>query len=148
VAARVALESYSDIVQNVLVVDLDVHQGNGTAAIFENDENVFTFSLHAVGKGNQLHPHAFHRTHKKSHHHTQNKQDKNYPWKSRMQSDLDVAVGDISDAEYNAAVQSALEKIEQMLRDAGRSPDLVFFQAGVDPLEQDRLGRLNITREV
>jgi acetoin utilization deacetylase AcuC-like enzyme len=37
-------------VQKVLVVDLDVHQGNGTAEIFQNDPDVFTFSMH--GKGN------------------------------------------------------------------------------------------------
>ncbi|MEM9546861.1 MAG: histone deacetylase [Bacteroidota bacterium] len=32
--------------QKVLIVDLDVHQGNGTAKIFENDDRVFTFSMH------------------------------------------------------------------------------------------------------
>jgi len=33
-------------IQKILIVDLDVHQGNGTARIFENDERVFTFSMH------------------------------------------------------------------------------------------------------
>ena len=36
----------NNLVTKVLVVDLDVHQGNGTAKIFENDSNVFTFSMH------------------------------------------------------------------------------------------------------
>lgn len=38
------------LVGKVLIVDLDVHQGNGTAEIFRNDASVFTFSMH--GKGN------------------------------------------------------------------------------------------------
>ena len=38
------------IANSILVVDLDVHQGNGTAEIFENDSRVFTFSMH--GKSN------------------------------------------------------------------------------------------------
>ena len=37
-------------VKNVLIIDLDVHQGNGTAAIFQDNSNVFTFSMH--GKNN------------------------------------------------------------------------------------------------
>ena len=38
------------LVKKILIVDLDVHQGNGTAEIFQNDDSVFTFSMH--GKGN------------------------------------------------------------------------------------------------
>ena len=37
-------------IEKILIVDLDVHQGNGTAEIFKNDASVFTFSLH--GKNN------------------------------------------------------------------------------------------------
>jgi acetoin utilization deacetylase AcuC-like enzyme len=40
----------NNIVQKILIVDLDVHQGNGTAKLFENNNNVFTFSMH--GKNN------------------------------------------------------------------------------------------------
>ncbi len=47
VAASVAMKSYESV-QNILVIDLDVHQGNGTASIFAENANVFTFSLHAV----------------------------------------------------------------------------------------------------
>lgn len=39
-----------DLAKNILIVDLDVHQGNGTAEIFQNDAAVFTFSMH--GRGN------------------------------------------------------------------------------------------------
>lgn len=38
------------LAKKILIVDLDVHQGNGTAEIFQNDPSVFTFSMH--GKGN------------------------------------------------------------------------------------------------
>ncbi|MHB0756416.1 histone deacetylase family protein [Polaribacter sp. M15] len=41
---------HKDLVDKILIVDLDVHQGNGTAEIFRNDTSVFTFSMH--GKGN------------------------------------------------------------------------------------------------
>ena len=51
----------------ILVIDLDVHQGNGTAKIFEDDPRVITFSAHGAG---------------------------NYPWKTKMRSDHDVDVPD------------------------------------------------------
>jgi acetoin utilization deacetylase AcuC-like enzyme len=38
----------SKLASSVLIVDLDVHQGNGTAQIFENESRVFTFSMHGV----------------------------------------------------------------------------------------------------
>jgi len=44
IAARVLQKS--ELVKQVLIVDLDVHQGDGTAFIFQNDPNVFTFSMH------------------------------------------------------------------------------------------------------
>jgi len=39
---------HQKLVSKVLVVDLDVHQGNGTAQIFRNDDRVFTFSMHGA----------------------------------------------------------------------------------------------------
>jgi acetoin utilization deacetylase AcuC-like enzyme len=44
VSAGVAMAEYG--IERVLVLDLDVHQGNGTAAIFENDPRVVTFDMH------------------------------------------------------------------------------------------------------
>jgi acetoin utilization deacetylase AcuC-like enzyme len=68
----------------ILIVDLDVHQGNGTAEIFQNDPNVFTFSMHG---------------------------DNNYPLK-KEQSDLDVALKDgIDDAEYLYLLEKSLATI-------------------------------------
>jgi acetoin utilization deacetylase AcuC-like enzyme len=115
VAARVAQEEYQ--VGKCLVIDLDVHQGNGTAEIFTNDETVFTWSVHG---------------------------DKNYPWKSRVASNLDTPLpDDVTGDEYLDEVEKGLTYLENNVQDY----DIVFYQAGVDPLSYDRLGRLNLTRE-
>jgi acetoin utilization deacetylase AcuC-like enzyme len=58
--------------EKILIVDLDVHQGNGTAEIFQHDDSVFTFSMHGAG---------------------------NYPFK-KEQSNLDIAVPDGSENDY------------------------------------------------
>ncbi|MDC6167323.1 histone deacetylase family protein [Paucibacter sp. XJ19-41] len=68
----------------VLVIDLDVHQGNGTAAIFRDDESVFTFSMHGA---------------------------KNFPFRKEA-SDLDVELPDgCSDEPYLAALDQALDQV-------------------------------------
>ena len=68
----------------ILIVDLDVHQGNGTAEIFQNDDSVFTFSMHGAG---------------------------NYPFKKEV-SDLDIAVPDGSgDAVYLDLLKEALPQL-------------------------------------
>ena len=68
----------------VAVIDLDVHQGNGTARIFQGDESVFTLSLHG---------------------------DKNFPFKKEF-SDLDVSLPDgCGDADYAAALDHALDEM-------------------------------------
>ncbi|WP_310386068.1 histone deacetylase [Roseateles sp.] len=101
---------------SVLVIDLDVHQGNGTAAIFRDDPSVFTFSMHGA---------------------------KNFPARKEV-SDLDVELPDgCGDAEYMAALEAALERIWTL--QGQTPPDLVFYLAGADPHEGDRLGRLKLT---
>ena len=111
VAARVLQRD--GLAARVLVVDCDVHQGHGTAAIFRDDPNVFTFSMHGAH---------------------------NFPFK-KQHSDLDVALEDrAGDAEY-------LRLLERHLDDAlaRHEPDVVFYLAGADPHEGDRLGRLRMT---
>jgi acetoin utilization deacetylase AcuC-like enzyme len=44
IAAQYLLDK--NLVQRVMIIDCDVHQGNGTASIFENESRVFTFSMH------------------------------------------------------------------------------------------------------
>lgn len=82
VAAGVLLKE--QLAKNILFIDLDVHQGNGTADIFQNEERVFTFSMH--GKNN-------------------------YPFK-KEQSSLDIALEDnISDVEYLQLLNTHLQQI-------------------------------------
>lgn len=100
-------------VSTVLVVDLDVHQGDGTAEIFADEPRVFTFSLHA---------------------------EKNYPAR-KVPSRYDFALPDaVRDAAYLECLDDALGRIAEAL-----SPDIVFYNAGVDPHVHDRLGRLSLT---
>lgn len=68
----------------ILIVDLDVHQGNGTAEIFQNDDRVFTFSMH--GKSN-------------------------YPFKKEV-SDLDIPLPDsCKDDEFLSELEQNLPKL-------------------------------------
>jgi len=94
------------------VLDLDVHQGDGTAAIFENDPAVLTISLHG---------------------------EHNFPFR-KQRSQIDIALPDgTDDARY-------LDHLEQVLPEIiSYNPNIVFYQAGVDALSCDRLGRLALT---
>lgn len=99
----------------VAVIDLDVHQGNGTARIFRQDPSVFTLSMHGA---------------------------KNFPFR-KEQSDLDIDLPDgCTDGLYLSQLQDALAQLE-----ARCSPDVVFYLAGADPHEGDRLGRLKLSFE-
>jgi acetoin utilization deacetylase AcuC-like enzyme len=113
VAARTLLAD--GLIGKALVVDLDVHQGDGTASILEHDPRVVTLSVHC-------------RT--------------NFPAR-KQQSDLDVALdAGVGDAQYLAVVESLLPSVLDRVR-----PDLVFYNAGVDPHVDDRLGRLALSDE-
>ena len=100
----------------VAVIDLDVHQGDGTAAIFAGDASVFTLSLHGEG---------------------------NFPFR-KAASDLDVPLADgCGDADYLAALGAALSGL---WREHAAWPfELAFYLAGADPHEGDRLGRLKLS---
>ena len=113
VAVAAALLLAEGLVGRVLVVDLDVHQGDGTAAIFAGDPRVVTFSIHCRA---------------------------NFPAR-KQQSDLDLALdAGTGDADYLAAVAGLVPALLDRVR-----PDLVFYNAGVDPHGDDRLGRLAMT---
>jgi acetoin utilization deacetylase AcuC-like enzyme len=100
----------------VALIDLDVHQGNGSAAIFRDDPTVFTLSLHG---------------------------ERNFPFRKEA-SDLDVPLPDgCQDAEYLAALDGALETL--WARHGDTPPGLLFYLAGADPHEGDRLGRLKLS---
>jgi acetoin utilization deacetylase AcuC-like enzyme len=101
------------LVRRVLIVDLDVHQGDGTAVIFQQEPNVFTFSMHCGV---------------------------NFPG-TKQQSDLDVPLAEgMEDGEY---LQTLDRYLPDLLRDF--QPDLVVYDAGVDPHSGDLLGKLALT---
>ena len=101
--------------KSILIIDLDVHQGNGTAQIFENEPNVFTFSMHAAN---------------------------NFPFR-KEQSDLDIPLPDgIVGEDYLQLLKDALPNLI-----AQQKPDFIFYLAGADVLQSDKLGKLGLTRE-
>ena len=100
----------------IVVIDLDVHQGDGTASIFAGDASVFTLSLHG---------------------------EKNFPFR-KASSDLDVGLPDgCGDDDYLAALDVALAAVWR--EHAARPFGLAFYLAGADPHEGDRLGRLKLS---
>ena len=113
VAAKVMQQE--GLASRILIVDLDVHQGDGTAQIFAGDASVFTLSFHGR---------------------------KNYPHEKAL-SDLDIALSDAMDDE---AYLKKLDEVLPRLLDRGK-PDLVFYNAGVDPHKEDKLGRLAMSEE-
>jgi acetoin utilization deacetylase AcuC-like enzyme len=113
VAARVLLAEGR--VRRLLVVDLDVHQGDGTAWIFRDDPRLFSFSAHCAS---------------------------NFPAR-KQRSDLDLPLADgLGDDDYLRAIEAVLPDLLDQQR-----PDLVLYNAGVDPHRNDRLGRLNLSLE-
>jgi acetoin utilization deacetylase AcuC-like enzyme len=106
---------HSNKFNNILIVDLDVHQGNGSASIFNGQGQVFTFSMHGA---------------------------KNYPFRKEA-SHLDIGLPDgTEDDAYLKILFNILPRVIDQHR-----PELIFYQAGVDILTTDRLGRLSVSRE-
>lgn len=99
--------------RRVLIVDLDVHQGDGTASILQHDADLVTFSMHG---------------------------DANFPF-HKQQSDLDVALpSGLEDDDYLAILAQHLPDLLDAVR-----PDLVLYDAGVDPHRDDALGKLALS---
>ncbi|MFD2599500.1 histone deacetylase [Sphingobacterium corticis] len=103
----------SQTAKRILIVDLDVHQGNGTAHIFTDHPYIYTFSMHG---------------------------EKNYPF-VKERSHLDVGLPDgMDDDQYLQKLEETLKPTFEQVR-----PDFVFYQAGVDVLSTDKLGKLGLT---
>jgi len=99
-------------IRRAAVLDLDVHQGDGTAAIFAGRSDVLTVSMHSAS---------------------------NFPFRKQASS-IDVELPDhTGDLEY-------LHQLDELLPQVlAFTPDIVFYQAGVDPLVSDTLGKLDLT---
>jgi acetoin utilization deacetylase AcuC-like enzyme len=103
------------LAKSILIIDLDVHQGNGTAQIFEHESRVFTFSMHGAN---------------------------NFPAR-KEKSDLDIPMADgVNDDEYLSIVEHQVPLLIVQQR-----PDFIFYLAGVDVLESDKLGKLALSKE-
>ncbi len=99
----------------ILIVDLDVHQGNGTASLMKSNPQCFTFSMHA---------------------------EKTYPLQ-KLESDLDVSFQPgTNDEEY---LEELAFHLPILLREI--QPDIILYNAGVDILNGDDVGTLNISME-
>ncbi|ETI59030.1 histone deacetylase [Sphingobium sp. C100] len=97
----------------VLILDLDVHQGDGTAALMAGRADIFTLSVHA---------------------------EKNFPAR-KARSSLDIGLADgTGDTAYLAVLEDVVPRVLD-----GFAPDLILYQAGIDPHGEDRLGRLALT---
>lgn len=113
IAIAIRVLQRDGLARRFAVIDCDVHQGNGTAAIFRGDPQVFTFSMHG---------------------------EKNFPARKEQGSlDLPLPNG-LGDEDYLAILAAHLPPILDDFR-----PEMVFYQAGVDPYEKDRLGKLKLT---
>jgi len=113
IAARTLQKEVSQHLK-IAVIDLDVHQGNGTASILQNDPSIFTLSMHG---------------------------ENNFPFK-KEESDLDVGLADgCNDESYLQSLSASLDQL-----DARFKANCLIFLAGADPHEDDRLGRLSISK--
>lgn len=102
------------LIRKAAIIDLDVHQGNGTSSIFSGRPEIFVFSMHG---------------------------EKNFPFR-KVPSTLDIPLpDDTGDEIYLQTLEENLPAIKAF------SPDIILYQAGVDPLKEDRLGRLSLSFE-
>ena len=112
VAVSIRVLQREGLARKFLIVDLDVHQGDGTAFIFQDSPEVLTLSMHGA---------------------------KNYPlFKQRSTIDIELADG-TGDKEYLDTLNQVLPRL--LVHD----PDIIFYLAGADPYEKDKLGRLGLT---
>lgn len=101
--------------KRIAIIDLDVHQGDGTASLTAGREDIATLSVHA---------------------------EKNFPVR-KARSNIDIGLPDgTTDAAYMTVLENHIPKLLD-----GFKPDFVFYQAGVDPHKDDKLGRLALTDE-
>ncbi|MDN3658053.1 histone deacetylase [Ferruginibacter paludis] len=104
---------HKKLAKQVLIIDLDVHQGNGTAKLFEAENRVFTFSMHG---------------------------EHNYPF-HKEKSNLDLPLKDgMDDATYLTLLKETLPALIDKTE-----PDFAFYLSGVDILNTDRYGKLQVT---
>ena len=104
----------NNLAEKIAIIDLDVHQGNGTASILKDNTDVFILDMHG---------------------------EKNYPYE-KLPSTLNVSLPDeIDDEQYLSVLENKLDMVFDF------EPDIILYLAGVDPVKEDALGRLALTKE-
>lgn len=115
IATAIRVLQFRKKIKTALIIDLDVHQGDGNNAFFNEDNSVYVFSMHG---------------------------EKNFPLR-KVKGDLDIALPDeIGDLEYMKILKETLPEILDKF-----TPDLVFYDAGIDPFEGDTLGKLSLSEQ-
>ena len=125
IAANYLINNY--LCKKILIIDLDVHQGNGTAQIFRNSINKWSDTVHEGSFGKGVFTFSMHGAN-------------NYPL-HKEQSDLDIGLSDgVEDGFYLKVLKENLSLLMETVQ-----PDFAFFNSGVDVLETDKLGRLKLS---
>jgi acetoin utilization deacetylase AcuC-like enzyme len=121
VAVAIRVLQRDGVIARAAVIDCDAHHGNGTAALFQRDQSVFTFSMHS---------------------------EDNYPAeKPRGSLDIGLERG-IEDDEYLALLRDALAQIFPPVASGfSRKYDIAFYVAGGDVFHDDQIGDLGLTKE-
>jgi acetoin utilization deacetylase AcuC-like enzyme len=115
IAIAIRVLQFRKKIKTALIIDLDVHQGDGNNAFFGEDESVFVFSMHG---------------------------EKNFPIR-KIKGDIDIALPDeMGDLEYLRILKQTLPEILDTF-----TPDLVYYDAGIDPFSGDTLGKLSLSEE-
>ena len=130
VAVAIRTLQRSGAIARAAVIDLDVHQGNGTHAVFAGDSAVYTFSMH----GGRNYPFRLADG-------IAPRRGEPHPYGVRVPGTLDIDLpDDTTDDQYLCLLAEALPGVL-----AAAAPDLVVYLAGADPHEGDRLGRMRLT---
>jgi acetoin utilization deacetylase AcuC-like enzyme len=157
VAANLALNEYPHV-KNILILDLDVHQGNGNAALFRHNPNVITFSMHCSGnifsarEQSDIDVDLPNGTHGQEYLKTLNE------WLPKLccgvnygntSTDTDTGTGTGAGTDTDNKNTTITITTSQPILPNYQfpKPDLIFYQAGVDILGSDRLGKLNLSRD-
>ncbi len=115
IAIAIRVLQFRKKIKTALIIDLDVHQGDGNNAFFGEDLSVYVFSMHG---------------------------EKNFPIR-KIKGDLDIALPDeLGDLDYLRILKQTLPEILDTF-----SPDLVFYDAGIDPFSGDTLGKLSLSED-
>lgn len=129
VAAQNTLKNYPESVRRILILDWDIHHGNGTQKAFYNDDRVLYISLHRFELG-KYYPGTI-----------QGQYDRTGEGKGEgFNCNITWPVGGVGDAEYMLA-------FEQIVMPMGREfqPDLVIISSGFDAADGDTIGQCHVT---